>query len=403
MPHRDVSLPSVRSVMATRTRSTVCRGLFVALLLCSCRVQRCANRAVAAVGYPEPPAALAEHVRLEPLGAVVEQPLALTFAPGDTTGRLFVAEKTGRVRIIRGDKAAPTPFLDISAQVSGGFEQGLLGIAFHPKYSDNHRFFVNFTNKKGDTRVVEYRALATDPDRADPASARELLAVAQPYSNHNGGNLVFGPDGLLYIGLGDGGSANDPENRAQNDAVLLGKMLTLDVDAADAKPQIAAKGLRNPWRYSFDRVTGDLYIADVGQDHYEWVDVVPKGTLQGRRFGWKMYEGTHCLQKGGCSKDGITFPVEEYAHDYGCSITGGFVYRGKAIPELDGTYFYADYCSGLIRSFRWKDGVAAEKRGWQSVLSEQPLGQLSSFGEDAAGELYVLSLRGTVFRLVQKP
>jgi glucose/arabinose dehydrogenase len=350
-----------------------------------------------------PPAAVEKLVNLEIVTKDLEQPVYLTYAPGDAAGRLFIVEKTGTIRILRGGVVEKTPFLDISKKVSDGSEQGLLGLAFHPKYKENGRLFINYTDTAGDTHVTEYKADAKNPDLADPASARELLKIEQPYSNHNGGHLLFGPDGLLYIGMGDGGSANDPKGNGQNKTSLLGKMLIMDVDAASPKPEIAALGMRNPWRYSFDRKTGELYIGDVGQNKYEEVHVVPAGKLKGLNFGWNTVEGYgHCLKKSGCDQAGLTLPVYEYTHGVGCSITGGYVYRGKALPELDGHYFYADYCAGAIRSFRLKGGKVEDNWDWKPRLDpEGVLATLSSFGEDPEGELYLLSLDGILYKFTR--
>jgi glucose/arabinose dehydrogenase len=301
------------------------------------------------------------------------------------------------------------PFLDVSSLVSRGNEQGLLGLAFHPGYAKNGRFFIYYTNTDGDTRVVEYHVSSADPDVADPKPVRTLLEVKQPYSNHNGGNIVFGPDGLLWIGLGDGGAANDPHGNGQSDASLLAKMLRIDVDASPPKPITQFKGLRNPWRWAFDAKTGDLYIGDVGQNKYEEVDAVPAATAAkgGLNFGWNRMEGLHCFADDACASNqaDLTLPVVEYDHasGTGCSVTGGVVYRGKALPELDGMYFYSDYCTCFLRSFRYD---AATNRisahyDWQKLGKK--LTAISSFGTDAAGELYVVSLDGIVWRLDRKP
>ncbi|HEY8370908.1 MAG TPA: PQQ-dependent sugar dehydrogenase, partial [Thermodesulfobacteriota bacterium] len=356
-------------------------------------------------------------VRLEAVASGLSFPLLLTAPPGDTS-RLFIVEKGGTIRIVENGRLLPTPFLDISALVSKGGEQGLLGLAFHPDYRDNRRFFVNYTDTEGDTQVVRYEAFADRPNEADPASRTPILTVEQPFGNHNGGHLAFGPDGYLYIGLGDGGSGNDPHGHGQNPATLLGAMLRIDVDRADpargtpyavppdnpfvgrtdAQPEIWAIGLRNPWRFSFDRATGDLYIGDVGQGAREEIDVAP-GTAAGLNYGWAAMEGTLCRRTDGCGGRGYTLPVLEYQthRDGTCSVTGGYVYRGSAIPDLQGTYFYADYCAGWVRSFRYVGGRAADPRVWPTLA---PGGNVPSFGEDAQGELYVLSSNGTVYRIV---
>lgn len=370
-------------------------GLFAVAVVSGCT---CSS-----AGPPPPPPAQ-DAIGLTRVADKLDEPVALAWAPGDPAERMFVVEKPGRVRVLQGGRARGAPFLDVTSLVSGGSEQGLLGLAFHPRYAENGRLFVNYTDRRGDTRVVEYRAAAGDRDRADPASARELLHVPQPYSNHNGGHLLFGPDGRLYIGTGDGGHRDDPHGHGQNRASLLGKMLVLDVDAPTPRAEILQIGLRNPWRYSFDRETGDLYIADVGQDRFEEVDVVPAGQLAGHNFGWNVVEGDgHCLRGGACSQEGMTRPAMEYTHDEGCSITGGFVYRGRELPEIRGLYFYADYCTSLLRSFRWEGGRAADPRDWQETLDPQgQLSRITTFGEDPEGELYIASQDGAVFKLARR-
>ena len=343
-----------------------------------------------------PPTALAAAIALELVGTGFARPVALVAAPGDP--RTFVVEQPGYVRTLEGGKPSATAFLDLSAEVSSGNEQGLLGLAFHPRFAENRRLFVDYTDRDGDTHVVEFRATA-DGTRADLASARPLLRIAQPYSNHNGGNLVFGPDGALWIGTGDGGAAGDPQRNGQNPDALLGKMLRLDPDAATPTPTIVAIGLRNPWRYAFDAATGDLYIGDVGQNEWESVYVVPAAKLTGHNFGWNVAEGRHCYEAERCDRSRFTAPVTDYPHEVGCSITGGSVYRGAALPDLAGLYFYADYCTGLIRSFRWSPDGIRDHWDWKSTLDPQgTLSQISSFGTDAAGELYLLSLSGDIWR-----
>jgi len=388
-------------------RATVAIILTLASII-SCAAER---------GPQPPPRVPAETARAVTLTRVVEgldKPVALAFAPGDRGGRLFVVEQIGRVRVLTGGtlQAEKTPFLDLRTRVSTRTEQGLLGLAFHPDYATNGRFYVNLTDTDGDTRVLEFRVRADDPEHADPASERELLHVEQPYSNHNGGNLVFGPDRRLYVGLGDGGSAGDPHGNGQNDRALLGKMLRLDVDARDAggrpRPEIVAKGLRNPWRYSFDRATGDLWIADVGQNKWEEVDVLSAAALAAVKnggavpnFGWNVMEGRHCYKPANCKPDGFIAPIIEYGHDEGCSITGGFVYRGRALPALTGAYFYADYCTAILRSLRRDEsGGVRDSWDWRPAIDPAShLANLSSFGEDAQGELYLLSLEGAIYRL----
>ncbi len=351
-----------------------------------------------------PPADVAGSVRLERIARRLRRPVQIVDAPGDAPGRLFIVEQGGRILLFADGAVAATPFADLSRLVTRrGNEQGLLGLAFHPKFAENRKLYVNYTARRGGTtHVVERQASAADPNRIDDSYERVLLTVGQPYSNHNAGDLQFGPDGKLYVGFGDGGAAGDPENRSQNDSTYLGKMVRLDVDAAEPQPEVMAKGLRNPWRYSFDRETGDLYIGDVGQNKWEWVVIAPANDLDGHNFGWNITEGLHCFRpRTGCDRTGITPPVIEYDHDTGCSLTGGFVYRGAALPALRGHYFYADYCTGLLRSFRWQDGVVTELWDWKRALDpEFRLASLSSFGQDLDGELYLVSLDGVIWKLV---
>jgi glucose/arabinose dehydrogenase len=320
------------------------------------------------------------------------RPVALTNA-GDE--RLFVVEQRGVISVVEND--APQTFLDLQAIVGDeANEQGLLGLAFHPDYANTGRFYVNYTDNNGDTVVAEYHVSPDDPNQADPESARTLFTVAQPYPNHNGGDLAFGSDGLLYIGLGDGGSAGDPRGNGQNPAILLGKMLRLNVEDVGAQPEIWALGLRNPWRFSFDRETGDLFIGDVGQGDWEEVDYVAAPLPEfGPNFGWNILEGTHRYSSVGDPAD-LTGPIAEYSHaEGGCAVTGGYVYRGSALPSLRGNYFFGDYCTGTIWSLTPNDlGL------WDSAIFLQTDLTISSFGEDAVGELYVVSHAGTIFKLV---
>jgi glucose/arabinose dehydrogenase len=334
---------------------------------------------------------------------------------GDGSNRLFVVERTGTIRVVQDGQVLPDPFLDISARMKIDFlEQGLLGLAFHPDYAANGRFFVDLTDRGGDTRVVEFRVSA-DPDRADPAPVRTVLTVAQPFSNHNGGLIAFGPDGMLYVGMGDGGSGGDPQGNAQDRGSLLGKLLRIDVDGAapyavpgdnpfvgeaGARGEVWAYGLRNPWRFAFDRGTGDLYVADVGQNRLEEVNAVA-GAGRGLDYGWDVMEGDECFEPPeGCQTAGRTLPVVVYDHGDGCSVTGGHVYRGSAIPDLRGTYFYSDFCSGFVRSFRFAAGAATDERSWPELRPSE--GGVSSFGEDAAGEIYLTTSGGAVYRIVPR-
>jgi glucose/arabinose dehydrogenase len=325
--------------------------------------------------------------------AGLDAPLHVT-APASEPGRLYVVEQGGRILVVERGRVRPEPFLDIRPLVVSGGEQGLLSVAFHPRYERNRRLYVDYTDTAGDTRVVEYRADAARR-RALPASRRQLLRIPQPYPNHNGGGLAFGPDGLLYVGMGDGGAGGDPENRAQNPSSLLGKMLTLDVDRRGARPQIDSLGLRNPWRFAFDRANGDLYIGDVGQGQWEEIDYTPRSQLSRlRNYGWDVWEGRELFEQKDPARGELVEPVAVYSHANGCSVTGGFVYRGKAVRAAVGRYFYGDYCSGIVWSLKVVDGRA-------TGLRREPfrVDGLTSFGEDAAGELYLVSQGGTIFRL----
>jgi glucose/arabinose dehydrogenase/predicted small lipoprotein YifL len=360
-------------------------------------------------------------LRLEPVAGGLDRPVFVTHA-GDGSGRLFIVEKGGTIRVVQQGQLVPRPFLDIRDRVlSRGSEQGLLGLAFSPDYHRTGTFFVDYIDRSGNTVISRFRVTG-DPNVADPTSESKVLGINQPAANHNGGDLVFGPDGRLWIGTGDGGGANDRYGNGQNPKTLLGKMLRLDVTSDPSKPyaippdnpwvnaqwngqdiraEIWAVGLRNPWRYSFDRGTGDLWIADVGQDKYEEIDRVPAGPggkpQGGLNFGWPIMEGTHCFPDNAvCPRDGLTLPVFDYPHGAnGCSITGGYVYRGKAIAGLDGAYLYGDYCSGRIWAL-----TQSASGAWNSRLLLESGLAISSFGEDEAGEIYVADLAGgAVYRL----
>jgi glucose/arabinose dehydrogenase len=376
-----------------------------------------AGPAAAAAQSAQPAQSVEAAPRLLPAfgGFVFDSPVFVTHA-GDGTGRLFVVEQAGTIRVVAGGRVLPAPFLDIRSLVVAGGEQGLLGLAFHPQFATNGLFYVYYTARPvgagaGDNTVARYRVSATDPNRADPASGAVLLAIPDRHPNHNGGMLLFGPDGYLYVGTGDGGGEGDPDGNAQNLQSLLGKLLRLDVDGAfpyaipptnpfvgrpDARPEIWAYGLRNPWRDSFDRATGDLYIADVGQDRFEEVNYQRAGSVGGRNYGWNRTEGFHCYPSPPCDWRGITLPVAEYDHTGGnCSITGGYVYRGRLLLALRGAYLYGDFCSGRIWALR------RSALGWTSRLLLDTALQISSFGEDEAGELLVADLAsGRIFRLV---
>jgi glucose/arabinose dehydrogenase len=378
-----------------------------------CLVGAGAGSACGSESEPTLPQGQGAHLQL--IASGLSSPLYLTSPPGDLS-RLFVAEQTGAIRIIKDGTLLPTPFLDLSDRIVAGGEQGLLGLALYPDFATNGRFVVHYTDPAGDTHLSVFQVSA-QPDIADAASEQVILTADQPYANHNGGQVLFGPDGFLYLGLGDGGASNDPEGRAQNLSDLLGSILRMDVQSgtsytvpsdnpfvaqAGVQPEVWSYGLRNPWRFSFDRATGDLYIADVGQNRFEEVDVAPAaaGIGKGVNFGWNIMEGAHCLTGASCDQTGLTLPDFEYGHDQGCSITGGYVYRGSAIPALQGLYFFGDYCQGWVRSFRYASGTAAELTDWPTL---RPGGSVLSFGEDAAGELYVLSSSGSVFKLVADP
>ena len=342
-------------------------------------------------------------------------PLYLTAAPGDT-GRLFVVEQGGAIRVLHHDTTRTRPFLDLTGKIASGGEQGLLSMAFHPQYATNGRFYVYFTDPNGDLRIVRYN-VSSNPDSADPATADTVLAIPHPgQTNHNGGQLEFGPDGMLWIGTGDGGGSGDPAGNAQNKHALLGKLLRLNVDGASGyaipadnpgvsdtsfAPEVWAYGLRNPWRFTFDRSNGDLYIGDVGQDHYEEVDVAASGAQRGKfgNFGWNIMEASHCFLTPSCDQTGLLLPQVEYIHSNGaCAITGGYVYRGSALPSLAGIYFYSDYCNGMVEGFRYPGGQPAD---WSALIRPGP--NVSSFGQDANGELYIIQLSGSVWRIVPAP
>jgi glucose/arabinose dehydrogenase len=333
----------------------------------------------------------------QPLVSGLQRPVDLQ---ADGSGRLFILEKIGRIRIIQDGQLLEASFLDITDQVgSNGNEQGLLGLAFHPQYAQNGRFFVNYTDKNGDTSISRFQ-VSGDPNMADPSSEVKIVGVDQPFANHNGGVLVFGPDAYLYAGLGDGGSQGDPFGNAQNTGILLGKILRLDVDSAEpyAIPadnpfgnEIWHYGLRNPWRISFDRLTNDLYIGDVGAGEWEEIDFLEAGSPGGTNFGWDFREGAHDYEGGG--PEGMVDPAAEYSHsEGGCSVTGGYVYRG-ALPEWNGIYLYGDYCTGLIWGLIRSDG------NWQSQLLFDMDVTITSFGQDESGELYLVSDNGGIYRL----
>jgi glucose/arabinose dehydrogenase len=359
-------------------------------------------------------------IGLEPVAAGFEQPVYVT-SPGDGTDRLFVVERRGRIRIVIDGAILPQAFLEIPALVeSGGSEQGLLSMAFPPDFAESGAFYVYYTATSeegvGDNTIARFHLSPDDPNRADPESREVLIAVPDQRTNHNGGSLQFGPDGLLYAGLGDGGGGGDPLENGQNPETLLGSILRIDpardagsepyaipddnpfADGQGGAPEVWAWGLRNPWRFSFDRGTGDLYIADVGQGAREEIDWVPAGTPGGLNFGWNIMEGSACFRADACDETGLTLPVAEYSHEFGCSVTGGYVYRGEREPALEGVYLFADYCSGLV----W--GLGRDASGAWALSEPIDTGlSISSFGEDAAGEVYVVSLRGDIYRVTASP
>jgi glucose/arabinose dehydrogenase len=365
-----------------------------------------------------PVAAVLPALTLQTVASGLSSPLFLTAPSGDP--RLFIAERPGRIRIVQNGVLLPTPFLDISNRTTTEGERGFLSIAFDPQYAANGFVYVFFTDTDGNIAVERFTVSAADPNVAAPLSALRILSIPHPgFSNHNGGLLSFGPDGLLYIGVGDGGGAGDTSGNAQNRNSLLGKLLRIDVSAASAaqpyaipasnpfinlagtRPEIWAFGLRNPWRYAFDASTGLLYIADVGQDQREEVNVASL-SQGGLNYGWNILEGTLCFGGTTCNRQGLVLPVLEYAHDNtadgGCSVIGGYVYRGSALPELQGSYFYADLCAGWMKSFTFANGAATGQIDW----GNQGIGSILSFGQDEQKELYLLSGNGGVFRIVRK-
>ncbi len=328
---------------------------------------------------------------------------------GDRSGRLFVTEQAGKILIVKNNKILKAPFLDINDRVGCCDERGLLSAVFPDNYASKKYFYVNYTNTKGNTVIARYN-LTSNPDIADIKSEDILLTIKQPFSNHNGGQMAFGPDGYLYIGTGDGGLVGDPLNNAQDSGSLLGKMLKIDVESGNSpysvppdnpflkkrgyRPEIWATGLRNPWRFSFDRQTGDLFIADVGQNKYEEINFQSPSSKGGENYGWNTLEGTHCYKSSRCNKAGLVLPAAEYDHSQGCSVTGGMVYRGKKFPSLQGIYFYSDYCSGRIWGLRQSGGV------WLNTLLINSGLSVSTFGEDETGEIFLADYsKGDIYRV----
>ena len=354
------------------------------------------------------PAGLAQQaISSELVAGGLSRPLFVTHAPGDDASRIFIVVQGGQIRIFKNGVLLPAPFLDVSAKLVSGGEQGLLGLAFHPDYESNGQFFVNYTdNTGGDTVIERYEVDPNNADLALPASGLPILEIDQPYSNHNGGWIGFGPDGYLYVATGDGGSGGDPGNRAQNGLELLGKMLRLDVDQPSGglnygippsnpfvgnpayREEIWAVGLRNPWRCDFDAVTGDLWIADVGQSSWEEINFEPAGA-GARNYGWRITEGTHCYNpSSGCNTAGVSLPLHEYDHAGGrCSVTGGALYRGRNMATMHGRYFFSDWCSAQSYSLRQAAGVAVDFVEHTSELAG--VGGAYGWGEDADGEIYL--------------
>lgn len=352
-------------------------------------------------------------IKAEPVVTGLSSPVDITHA-GDGSGRLFITLQGGRVVIFDGVQILSPPFLDINSLVSSGGERGLLGAAFHPNYVGNGFFYVSYTDTAGDSVIARY-SVSLDPNRADPTSGVILLTIPQPFSNHNGGQLHFGPDGYLYIGIGDGGSGGDPQNNGQDLGTLLGKILRIDVDSGfpftvppdnpfvgvvGAREEIWSFGLRNPWRFSFDRLTGDMFIGDVGQNSWEEVDFQPANSTGGENYGWRLMEGNSCFNPAiNCNNGTLTLPILAYDHSVGCSVTGGYLYRGSKNPNLNGLYLYGDFCSGLIWGAQ-EDGLG----GWNTTVLLDTNFSISTFGEDESGEIYFAHLSatdGTIYQVVQ--
>lgn len=353
----------------------------------------------------------ADSLKLTEIATGFNRPLYVTHA-GDESNRLFLVEQSGKVWILNDGSRSAQPFLDISQIISpaalgtGFTEQGLLGLAFHPDFASNRQFFVNFTDRKGETVVAKYLVSESNPFLADVNSGQVIFRLSQPYSNHNGGHIEFGPDGYLYIALGDGGWANDPLGAGQNRGLLLGSILRIDIDGASpytipsdnpfvddtgAHDEIWAYGLRNVWRFSFDRLTGDMYIADVGQNQWEEINFQPADSPGGENYGWNVWEGNHIFA-GGHAPNHVP-PIFEYTRNMGCSVTGGYIYRGEAVPDLYAAYIFGDFCTGRIWA-TWRDS----ELNWQTEQIMNTGMAISSFGEDEARELYVIDYAGALYR-----
>jgi len=398
----EAGLPNMRILVAC--------GTLIAMVGCS------GGGGTSSAAGPVPAAAGWPQISLSRVAGGFVQPVHVTHA-GDDSGRIFVVEQAGRIRILENGVALPSPFLDIASRLVCCGEQGLLSVAFPPGFASKKHFYVNYTrNQDGATVVARYRVSVDNANVSDPASEEIVLTVSQPFANHNGGQLAFGPDNNLYIGMGDGGGGGDPQGNGQNPGTLLGKLLRIDtesgsdpygvppdnpfVGAAGYRPETWALGLRNPWRFSFDRQTGDLYIGDVGQGAIEEVDVQPAGSPGGRNYGWNIMEGAGCYNSAVCDTAGLTLPVATYDHSQGCSVTGGVVYRGSALPALQGIYFYGDYCSGRIWGLR-RDGA-----GWETAVLPVPGAlpmNITTFGEDEAGEVYVANYANGELLKIESP
>jgi glucose/arabinose dehydrogenase len=364
-----------------------------------------------------PPLQQSNDLQLQTISSSLNSPVFMTAPSGDST-RLFIVEQGGLIRIfnLTTSSLLATPFLNLGSLLSSDGERGLLGMAFDPQYITNRRFYVFYTNNGGDVVIAQYLRNAANPNIADSSPATILLTVEHStFSNHNGGMVAFGPDGCLYAGVGDGGSGGDPSDNGQNKFSLLGKLLRLNPNTGGScgnviinpfllgggAQEVWSLGLRNPWRFSFDRQTGDLYIGDVGQSAREEINVsLAPNAGRGLNYGWRLMEGSLCFNPSiNCDPGTLTLPELDYPHFSGaCSVTGGYVYRGSAVPALSGTYFYADYCAGFVRSFRYQNGQPTEEREWP--LLSPPGSSVTSFGEDAAGELYVLTQGGGLFKFI---
>lgn len=388
------------------TRIRIVAAFCAMLIVCAITLGQDAEPLITRDGAPNP-----QRFMLTAVASGFNRPVFVTHA-GDNSYRLFLVEQSGKIWILSDGERSAQPFLDISGLISpsalrpGFTEQGLLGLAFHPEYASDGRFFVYFTDRSGETVVAAYLVSAENPYLADASSAQVIFRLAQPYANHNGGHIEFGPDGYLYIALGDGGSANDPLGAGQNRRLHLGSILRIDIDGgspyaipadnpfvddAAAHDEIWAYGLRNVWRFSFDRLTGDLYMADVGQNQWEEINFQPAESPGGENYGWNVWEGRHIFA-GGSAPNHVP-PIFEYTRNMGCSVTGGNVYRGQAIADLQARYIFGDYCSGRIWA-AWRD----ESLNWQAQQLVNTDMSISSFGEDEAGELYVIDYAGALYR-----